>query len=832
MQFGIRLRFAVWLLAALLPVGIAALYVFGQIEDEVADRVAADLEGVRRLEASRIENALADYRSDGRNLAEGPHVRAFTADVVRARATGQQTSMIAGYDGFSEVDAFRSLPLQELAEALQAKTAATTAEVAALKIVSRSGDVLGETRGFDWEPADPQLLEDALSSGESVVGDAFRDSEGLDRLGVVVPIQAPDDEIVGALLLENQLGPIVDLVVAHEGFGATSEAHIAQPTADGSAAFITLLRFERDAAFTKVVPASTGLPIIQSLDAPEGRVIFSPDYRGEESILAVQTIEETGWGLVVKIDRSEALSPVLGHTDSLKAVALLGVLGVLFGWAAFLDPVARRLRALSEGAERVASGEYHTPLDDRSSDEIGTVGKSIDRLATDLAADIAVRSDIEGRLRHQATHDATTQLYNRQFATTFMNDLAAKTEESNGEEAFSLLFVDLDDFKSINDQYGHGTGDEVLAATAGRLLEIAGENGEVARWGGDEFVVLLPGAGVTEAAAVTTNLVKAFEAPIATVGGAHYIGASVGAATYRAGTTLKNLLQDADEAMFAKKEERRVTRPAVESRNTRMVESAIVGGNVVVLFQPLVADNSAGTVSVEGAEALVRIRRSDGELIAPGEFLRDVERLPAGRDLDRQVVRAALAQQAMWIENGRVPANFQMSVNCSEAFIGDVATPEFIAEQIAGQGLSPHNLMLEISESAPQLQKPIVEALKLIGVRIAVDDLGVHNSNVDRLIDSGATVAKLDQRWIRDAATDTIASSVLRHLVSLCGSLGFDVIAEGVETTDQLERMRTLGVKRFQGYLFATPVTAEEFADRFFAKPLVSAEASATHSDR
>jgi len=456
MKFGIRLRFAVWLLAALLPVGIAAVYVFGRIEDEVTARVATDLEGVRRLEAARILNALDLYRSRADNLAAGPHVRAFTADVVQARDSGTQEMTIAGYDGFEEIDAFRSLPLQELAGALLDKTAATTAEVAAIQIIGVDGSVLAETRGFDWVPVEPGQVTAALGTGETRIGNAFRDSDGNDRLGLIVPILAPNDAVVGALLLENELGPIVDLVSAHEGFGETSEAHIAQPTAAGDAEFITPLRFNADAAFNLVVPSSRNLPINQSLDASGGQVILAPDYRGEESILAVTTLEETGWGLVVKIDRSEALSPVLKHTGALKAVALLGVLGVLFGWAAFLDPVARRLRELAAGAERVASGDYDTPLDHRNSDEIGTVAKSIDRLATDLATDIAVRSDIEGRLRHQATHDTTTQLYNRQFATTLLQQLAdeaAATDEAGSE--FSVLFLDLDNFKTINDKFRH-----------------------------------------------------------------------------------------------------------------------------------------------------------------------------------------------------------------------------------------------------------------------------------------------------------------------------------------------------------------------------------------
>lgn len=130
-----------------------------------------------------------------------------------------------------------------------------------------------------------------------------------DRLGLIAPITNPAGTVVGALVLETRLGPIVDLVEEYEGSGETSEAHIAQPTTEGDAEFITLLRFERDAAYSVVVPATKGLPINQSLLSPDGNVVCSPNYRSIDSVLAIETIDATGWGLVVKIDASEAFAP-------------------------------------------------------------------------------------------------------------------------------------------------------------------------------------------------------------------------------------------------------------------------------------------------------------------------------------------------------------------------------------------------------------------------------------------------------------------------------------------------------------------------------------------
>lgn len=817
MRFGIRLRFALWLLAALLPVGIAAVYVFGRMEADVTERVATDLEGVRGLEALRIQSSLELYRDHGRTLASGAQVMDLTAAVVAARAAGSQATTIGGVHEIDEIDAFADRPLQQLAMALQAKTDATTAEVSALRIVGRTGDVLGTTAGFDWQPFDSEIIERSMSTGETLIGNAFRDAEGGDRLGLVVPIVSENNVVVGALLLENELGPVVDLVASHEDFGATTEAHIAQRTPDGDAQLITELRFDRDAAFDFVVPQREARPLNHALEAPDGMVLFDTDYRGAESILAVETLDSTGWGLVVKIDRSEALEPVLVHTKQLQGVVALGALGVLFGWAVFLDPIARRLRRLADGAGRVALGDYATPLDDRSSDEIGSVAKSIDKLATDLAADIAVRTDVETRLRLQAEHDATTGLYNRQFASTLIDDLAAAVEHEE-QDAFSVLFLDLDNFKSINDDFGHPTGDAVLAATADRLRAVVGERGTVARWGGDEFVVVLPKIAELGARAMAMNVNQALESPVIIDGRVHDANASVGVATHRRGAPLERLLQSADEAMFAEKQMRGAGRGRSASF-VRDVERAINAHNVEVWFQPVVS-GAGETVKLHGAEALVRVRDERGVVIAPCDFLADIEQSPIGRALDRLVIETALHQISRWINEGSLSPDFRLSVNCCEALMSDGDTPAFISGLLHTTKLRPQNLMLEISDLSSTMQPEVIDALDDLGITIAIDHLKVGENSLDRLLDGSASVAKIDRRWLQagEQSEQDANDLMLRQLVRVCDSNGFDVIAEGVETPEQYAQMCDIGVSTFQGFLFARPLSVDDFADRFLTR--------------
>ncbi len=815
-----------WLFAALLPVGVSAVYMFDRIEDAVSERAAADLESFRTIEAARIDDAVTTLSDSARKLAAEPSATTMTTSVVDARAASSQDgpsqaaardAMIIGAEEFGPVDPFGQQPLEGLAASLLKRSDTAGLDVAALQIMGLDGVVLGETSGFDWTPLDESIISTALSDGEPIVGDAFRDADGQARLGIVAPIPGPELDAVGVVVFEFEIGPVLDRVVAHEAFGATTEAHLFQKMSNGDAEAITALRFEPAAAFSKVIPADLDLPVNTALNAPEGTVLFAQDYRGEDAILAVETLETTGWGLIVKIDRSEALEPVLAHTTALKGIAALGVIGVLAGWAVLLDPVARRLRRLADGAARVASGDYQKPLDDRGWDEIGSVAKSIDCLATDLAADIAVRTDVENRLRHQATHDATTGLYNRQFATSLMHDLAQSAEESDKVPAFSLLFLDLDKFKTINDRFGHAVGDGVLAAAARRLLDVVDARGSVARWGGDEFVVVLPATAELGANAMALNIEQAFATPIDIEGVGHDVRASIGSSTYRLGTPLGTLLRMADEAMFADKLKR--TGSGSRSPETiRAVERALASDQVEVHFQPLVA-GSGPTLSLLGAEALVRLRDHRGSPLKPGAFLRLIERSPIGRDLDRRVLQNSLTQVAQWIHQGSLPPDFRLSVNCCQAFLGDDATPDFIARTLEGVGLSPKNLMLEISEQSSIINPGIIDDIDRLGVRIAVDDLGMSNSNIDRLVGGRASVAKIDRRWLQSSTSKESETheSVVRHLVSLCDSIGFDVIAEGVETQEHYAQMSDLGVSEFQGYLFARPLSVDDFAGRFFS---------------
>ena len=791
-----------WLVAVILPFVVVGWFTVGLIDERLSERVAIDLANVRRLEAARLSEMLADYEQDAVSLAAGPHVIDFVSGMSTFRTGARSGRVIGGRDGFDVVDPKAPEPLAQLVSTLQDKARTTGSEAVEARLVGLDGSVYGQTSGFSWEPYDPDLVDRVLNDGQPRFGNAFRTAGGDDRLGLVAPVKSRAGQVVGALVLETNLGPIVDLVVEHEGFGETSEAHIAQPTADGDAELITLLRFERDAAFNKIVPASRGLPINDALLSPSGQVFRAPDYRKIDSILAIETIEATGWGLVVKIDATEAFAPVEEIRRAIVLAGLLTVTLIVVCTAMLLNPLGRRLRRLSLAAKRVASGYYLSSIDDPSQDEIGDLARSIDQLAADLAADIEMRTIVENELRHQVSHDDLTGIHNRRFATRqikLLSDIEAAT--------WSVLFLDLDGFKSINDTHGHGVGDEVLQAVAQRLSNAAPDGSTVARWGGDEFVIVLPNTDHKAAQDIAQRVGELFSHPVATTAGEQQVQCSIGMATADTDrSSLDDVLHEADSAMFAQKPADRVGR-RVWSATERSVAIALKEGRIEVWYQPVLTSALDGQTLI-GAEALIRLRTLDNQFIPPAEFLPEVVDHQVGIEIDEYVARQAARTSARWLDQRLITTGFQISTNFGSGSLRDPHLATRIRSLLNDSNLPARLFVVEISETAGEINPATLQELRHIGVQLALDDVGISYSNFDRLLQLRPELVKIDRKWLADRQDETI---VLRSLVDTCTALDLRMIAEGIETPQQHRLAQNLGVQYVQGFLFGQAVPTKEF---------------------
>ena len=530
MIFTIQKRLLFWLIVVALPITAACVVTVNLVESSLTERVIASLENDHRLETARIESELDQYKRYATNLANNRRIRSALDNYsggsernISPQSSAVLTSLKPEAETEFESDPQLRLLINEVSNLAQTMNSG----VVDFKISTVDGLASAQTDGYSWEPADSSLVERAIRMQKPVFGDAFLNPEADARLGIAVPILTSsnvlssstetrtDQSVSGIMTIEMELGPVVDLVEAHEGMGQTSESHVAQPTPEGDAEFITLLRFKRDAAFNVIVPKAKDKPINWALVSPETHVVRSPDYRNIESFLAIGTIADTGWGLVVKIDEDEAFIPLYEVTNLIWRAGVVSVLLVIISWYVLIRPLASRLQSTAVAADRLAAGDYDQLIEDSAYDEIGTLSKSIDRLAFDLKTDMLLREEAEKKLKYQAEHDALTGLFNRKY----LQDIAEQLELNGAEVTFSVLFMDLDGFKAVNDQHGHHIGDEILIRFAAELKIVLPEGSYASRWGGDEFVVILPCTGGECAENLSRLISDRFKNPFVTSAG-------------------------------------------------------------------------------------------------------------------------------------------------------------------------------------------------------------------------------------------------------------------------------------------------------------------------
>lgn len=785
MRLTIRSRLLLWLLATTVPIFGAGIIIVNSVSDRLVDNVAVQLENLAVVESEYIRSALAETELGGLALGKTPLlVRSLE---LRSADNG----------------ADRRLSLAAMATGILADAERVGLAVEGLRITNRDGVVLGQTRSYGWERGWEAAAMQAMDGRRPVFGHAYETASGAQRLGLAVPVVTNDGSVVGALLVENSLLPLITTLPTYEGFGDTLEATLVQELDNGEVEVISIRRFERDSAFSSVHAADEIIPSVVSLSALEPTQLEGPDYRGVQTIAIASRLESIDWGLTVKIDRDEALALSNQISRTIQVASLATILVLLAGWLLSVRPLGRRLRLTADASDRVAQGDYESLIGDTRRDEIGELARSIDRLATDLKDDIAAREGVEQKLRYQAHHDDLTGLINRQRA----GDLV---REFGDDELVSLLFIDLDRFKEINDTHGHAVGDEVLRVIARRLERQLPEHGVLSRWGGDEFLAILPGVDATMRNNVAVELRRTLEEEIVTSAGKHSIGMSVGGATSDGEHPTSEVIAEADAEMFKMKRNQAAAHVPADVKET--VEAALADDRVEPFYQAVVAVDDLGAVHLASAEALVRIRAEDGSVLSPAAFLPALGTHVLAARIDTRVMRRAIADLTSWHRRGVVPASFGLALNLGPAGMADGAFLDALEVAVAASGLDPSLIMIEIPETVETVDPETLATLRRIGVRLAIDDVGVQFSNLERMVDIDADVAKLDRRWIPSMATAEVGKAqILRGLVDQCKTLGLEIIAEGIETAEQLEMLRDLGVGVFQGFLFARPVAPADF---------------------
>ncbi len=434
----------------------------------------------------------------------------------------------------------------------------------------------------------------------------------------------------------------------------------------------------------------------------------------------------------------------------------------------------------------------------------------------DNAATALENAKLLADIRHQALHDTLTDLPNRLLVEDRANQALAASERSG--EPVSVLFLDLDRFKNVNDTLGHGAGDDLIRQVATRLRRLMRGADTLARLGGDEFLALLPGIGATGAVEVGNRIVEALHQPFMLCGRVVYISCSIGVAyAPDHGHSYEELMGHADAAMYQAKAQGRNTlalHSAIAAGDRReqldletALHLAIERGELRVHYQPQVV---SATGELVGVEALVRWEHPELGLMEPDDFLELAEDSGLIVEIDAFVRRTALEQAATWSRQG---LTLRLALNLSDRDLHNPDLAKMMASEIAAAGVDPSMVELEITDRVVMTKADlpaVLHSLHAIGVRLAIDDFGTGSSVLGRLQLCPLDTLKIDRSFVHDVVAGSPEELVLRALIALGQRLQLEVVAEGVEAAEENDLLVQCGCDLSQGFLFGHPMTADD----------------------
>lgn len=620
--------------------------------------------------------------------------------------------------------------------------------------------------------------------------------------------------------------PALALYAAYRAYNSEREKHesleflyestsILQRTPDLDRGIVELLRHTRQmfkaeaAELTLLAPSEQGLALRTTLGQDDEAVVMElvdpallgnvwarSAGQGEAFLITRSTVEAATAGIVAPAIRRDAVvAPLRGDKTVLGMLMVANRLGDV---GTFDEDDLRLLRTLASHAGVAL--------------ENGRLGESLTQL-----------TKLKEQLSYQAFHDPLTDLPNRSL---FLEAVTAALSRSAAHPSAgpSVLFVDLDDFKTVNDSLGHTAGDTLLIAVAERLRSCLRPSDVPARLGGDEFAILLEDASIEDALRVGDRIVASLHVPVQIAGTEVVAPASVGIASHGSPSeTAHELLRNADVAMYTAKSEGKgrvaVFEPAmhaaVVARHalTGQLQRALARREFLVRYQPIVALESG---RITGVEALLRWQRPDGTMMGPADFVPLAEDTGLILPIGRWVLETACRQAAAW--HASAPQNrIRLAVNLSARQVQQPRFIEQVADILERTGLEPDLLVLEITETVMMQDTEAtiakLNALKDLGVQLAIDDFGTGYSSLSYLRRFPMDILKMAKPFVDAAGPDRQDAAFAEAIIALGHSLKLRIVAEGIERRDQLELLRKLGCDLGQGYYFAEALDAEAFTD-------------------
>ena len=492
----------------------------------------------------------------------------------------------------------------------------------------------------------------------------------------------------------------------------------------------------------------------------------------------------------------------------------LGFLGLAF--LAITVTTARRAHKFTQHAMVLKNQNLELVRDMKlEKDEVGRINEELVNAYTQLNI---VNNELEARVKRRTDKiyelsalDPLTGLYNRKAFNAQLRRQLVSCEQQG--RSLALLFIDLDGFKKVNDSLSHQVGDEVLVATTQRLKTLVGTQRNLCRWGGDEFLILMEDCSQAQIVEFAESIIAELSMPIATKAETVSIGATIGISIYpQHGSSAEHLIQLADIAMYSQKNIVQPT-PAIFSdvmliglqRDQRLrdgLSKALEEEQFHLVYQPIIGDANGRP---SNCEALLRWTL-DGELIPPDEFIPVAEKYGYIRQIGAWVFNQACLDAQSWVDD-----SIAVSVNASIIQMLSEDMESIITTALNNSGLDPKRLHLELTETVfssdtPTLQSKIARIQRL-GVKICIDDFGTGYSSLSQLQSLAVDVVKIDRAFIYDLQGP--GKAIIQAAMHIAKALNYEVIAEGIETEEQAQEIRAMGLKYMQGFHYARPMNKQ-----------------------
>ena len=802
-------KFVVVGLVLLIPLGFVAAAYVGLQRDQIAFSVK-ERDGVVYL-APLVE--LASRVAQGRHVTVVGGAASVNVDreMAAVDAVDRRTAPILGTG-----DAWALA--RRLVVAAQRATGPAGGRYASYNVAMQAlTDLIvhvGDASNLTLDPdLDTYYLMDTLQFRLPVVLDDAGRGADLAVLAAAAPASARTDALI-------DLGLTSGVLVTTRATIARAVTTIVANTADADVRRRTSASFDRLDGTVKTLTATltTAVKDRQPGEIPAGA---SDAVREAATDFAAQAAPSLDQLLKIRIDGFS------GRADRVELAAGLAALLGAYLFVGFYLSVASPIRRIVATLHAVAGGDLARRVAVDTRDELSFVARALNET-------VAKTEAATNRLAQQATHDTLTGLPNRALVLDRLGQALARSRE--GDAPMAVFFIDLDRFKPINDSLGHHVGDEVLRAIAGRLTTLLRGADTVARLAGDEFLVICEGFADPDAAVETAERVVAeLSRPITTGTGATArevtVGASVGIAYADGSTTFtpEDLVRDADVAMYRAKQRGRgrvevfddALRIAVGLRlqTQEDLRHAITDGQIRTYFQPIV---DGVTAVVVGFEALARWQHPTRGLLEPSAFIEVAEETGLIVPLGAEILTQACAQAARWQRDRPGQVALRVAVNVASGQLAHALFAPTVAGVLADTGLEPHALSLEITETSLMVDTDAaaetLRAIRALGVHLALDDFGTGYSSLTYLRRFPVEALKIDRSFVGGIGEDREDEAIVEMVLRLAQALDLQVVAEGVETAGQLDKLRRLGCPLMQGYYFGRPMPAEQVGD-FLRQP-------------